>query len=56
VGIPVKLSDTPGALQFPPPRFGEHNRDVLRELGFDAGAIEQFSTGNIIAEAAPVLT
>ena len=35
VGIPVKLSDTPGALQFPPPRFGEHNRDVLRELGYN---------------------
>lgn len=56
VGIPVKLSDTPGALQFPPPRFGEHNRDLLRELGFNASAIEQFSAGNIIAEAAPVLT
>jgi crotonobetainyl-CoA:carnitine CoA-transferase CaiB-like acyl-CoA transferase len=56
VGIPVKLSDTPGALQFPPPRFGEHNRDVLRELGFNERAIDQFTTGNIITEAEPVLS
>jgi len=54
VGIPVKLSETPGNLQFPPPRFGEHNRDVLREHGFDDRAIEQFSTGHVIAEAEPV--
>ena len=56
LGIPVKLSDTPGELQFPPPRFGEHNRDVLRELGFSEPAIEGFSSGNVIAEAAPILS
>jgi crotonobetainyl-CoA:carnitine CoA-transferase CaiB-like acyl-CoA transferase len=56
LGIPVKLSETPGSLQFPPPRFGEHNRDVLRELGFTERAIEQLSAGSVITEAAPVFS
>jgi crotonobetainyl-CoA:carnitine CoA-transferase CaiB-like acyl-CoA transferase len=53
VGIPVKLSDTPGGLQFPPPRFGEHNRDILQELGYDGRAIDQLATGHVIAQAEP---
>jgi crotonobetainyl-CoA:carnitine CoA-transferase CaiB-like acyl-CoA transferase len=32
LGIPVKLSDTPGALRRPAPRLGEHTEDVLDEL------------------------
>jgi crotonobetainyl-CoA:carnitine CoA-transferase CaiB-like acyl-CoA transferase len=54
VGIPVKLSDTPGSLQSPPPRFGEHNRDVLQELGYDERAIDRLATTNVITEAEPV--
>jgi glutaryl-CoA transferase len=53
VGIPVKLSDTPGELQGPPPRFGEHNRDVLTELGYDERAIDRLETSNVIASAEP---
>ena len=56
VGIPVKLSDTPGELQGPPPRFGEHNRDVLAELGYDGHAIDQLAMSNVIAEAEPALS
>jgi len=29
LGIPVKLSDTPGALRRPAPRLGEHTQDLL---------------------------
>ena len=29
LGIPVKLSDTPGTIATPPPRLGEHTRQVL---------------------------
>lgn len=32
-GIPVKLSDTPGEIKYPPPLLGEHNEEVLRDLG-----------------------
>jgi crotonobetainyl-CoA:carnitine CoA-transferase CaiB-like acyl-CoA transferase len=55
VGIPVKLSDTPGELQGPPPRFGEHNRNVLAELGYDEHRIDQLAMSNVIMEAEPAL-
>ena len=32
LGIPVKLSDTPGAVQTPPPRLGEQTASVLGDL------------------------
>ena len=55
LGIPVKLSDTPGELQGPPPRFGEHNRNVLKELGYDDRAIEILASANAIANSEPAL-
>ncbi len=55
LGIPVKLSDTPGELQGPPPRFGEHNRNVLKELGYDDRAIESLASANVIANSEPAL-
>jgi crotonobetainyl-CoA:carnitine CoA-transferase CaiB-like acyl-CoA transferase len=33
LGIPVKLSDTPGAIRRPAPLLGEHTDEVLREEG-----------------------
>jgi len=32
LGVPVKLSATPGGIRTPPPRLGEHTRAVLTEL------------------------
>jgi crotonobetainyl-CoA:carnitine CoA-transferase CaiB-like acyl-CoA transferase len=40
LGVPVKLSDTPGGIDTPPPRLGEHTDAVLsRDLGLDTQAI-----------------
>jgi crotonobetainyl-CoA:carnitine CoA-transferase CaiB-like acyl-CoA transferase len=40
LGVPVKLSDTPGGIDAPPPRLGEHTDAVLsHDLGLDAEAI-----------------
>ena len=41
VGVPVRLSETPGSIRTPSPTLGEHNELVLQELlGLDASQIE----------------
>ena len=32
VGIPIKLSDTPGEIRFSAPELGQHNEEVYGEL------------------------
>jgi crotonobetainyl-CoA:carnitine CoA-transferase CaiB-like acyl-CoA transferase len=39
LGVPLKLSATPGRVERRPPRFGEHTDEVLRELGHSPAAI-----------------
>jgi crotonobetainyl-CoA:carnitine CoA-transferase CaiB-like acyl-CoA transferase len=52
LGIPVKLSHTPGQLGAAPPRLGEHNRDVLRRLGYGDDQIAALTAGNVIVASA----
>jgi formyl-CoA transferase/CoA:oxalate CoA-transferase len=49
LGIPVKLSETPGAVRLPPPRLGEHTRSVLQaDLGLDASTIQELAAAGAI--------
>ena len=43
LGIPVKLSDTPGSVRRPAPLLGQHTEEILREAGFDEEAIRSLS-------------
>jgi crotonobetainyl-CoA:carnitine CoA-transferase CaiB-like acyl-CoA transferase len=48
IGIPVKLSDTPGELGPAAPRLGEHTEGILQELGYDAAAIERLRQEKVL--------
>jgi crotonobetainyl-CoA:carnitine CoA-transferase CaiB-like acyl-CoA transferase len=39
LGIPVKLSGTPGAIRRTAPQLGQHTAEVLREAGFSDAEI-----------------
>ncbi len=47
IGLPIKLSDTPGGPKRGAPLYGEHTREVLREHGYDEATIER-----LVAEGA----
>jgi crotonobetainyl-CoA:carnitine CoA-transferase CaiB-like acyl-CoA transferase len=49
VAFPVQMSLTPGRVATPPPELGEHTDEVLRGLGYDAGAIGAFRRDGVVA-------
>ena len=49
LGLPVKLSATPGSVRSAPPRLGQHTNAVLRDdLGLDAEAVSRLRAGRVI--------
>jgi len=50
IGLPVKLSATPGGVVAPAPLFGQHTREVLVEAGYSESEIAAFlESGGVIA-------
>jgi len=47
-GIPVKLSESPGDIRSPPPLLGQHNQEILRELGYTNRDIKNLSEQGVI--------
>src|SRR5881396_1313739 len=49
LGLPIKLSATPGTVETAPPRFGEHNREVLLKLGYGEADISRLAESGVIS-------
>jgi formyl-CoA transferase len=45
-----RLLGTPGAIRSPAPRLGQHNRELLSELGFDGTKYDELKKTGIVAE------
>jgi crotonobetainyl-CoA:carnitine CoA-transferase CaiB-like acyl-CoA transferase len=52
LGMPVKLSRTPGQVRSGGPALGEHTEQVLRESGFSGEEIDQLMADGAVAGAA----
>jgi crotonobetainyl-CoA:carnitine CoA-transferase CaiB-like acyl-CoA transferase len=48
LGVPVKLSATPGSVRRPAPTFGQHTAEVLREHGFDDAEIDALAAAGAV--------
>jgi crotonobetainyl-CoA:carnitine CoA-transferase CaiB-like acyl-CoA transferase len=48
LGLPIKLSGTPGSVRLPPPLKGQHTGEVLRDLGYSATDIAAFRARQVI--------
>lgn len=40
-GIPIKMGRTPGSVRSTPPHYGSATRDVLADLGYDRGQVDE---------------
>ena len=49
---PVRFAATPASVRRPAPRLGEHNTDVLREVGVSGDEIEALSEAGVLGPAA----
>ncbi|HBA35674.1 MAG TPA: carnitine dehydratase, partial [Gammaproteobacteria bacterium] len=50
IGIPVKMSRTPGRMSRLPPKYAEHNREVLSAAGFSDDEINRFIEKGVLRE------
>ena len=47
-GLPIKFSRTPGGLDRPPPLLGEHNGQILKDLGYSDTQIAELAEKSVI--------
>ena len=48
LGLPIKLSETPGGVRHGAPVLGEHTREVLAEYGYDEADIERLVDAGVV--------
>ena len=49
LGIPIKLSETPGSVRSPGPALGEHTREVLASLGYGDSEVAALEESGAVA-------
>lgn len=53
VGMPLRLDGQRVPVRSPPPRLGEHTRDILLELGYDEGQIGVWQSQGVVSPGTP---
>ncbi|HSJ37718.1 MAG TPA: CoA transferase [Planococcus sp. (in: firmicutes)] len=48
LGFPAKFSETPGAINRPAPTLGQHNEEILKEIGFSSADIKNFEKNKVV--------
>lgn len=51
IGVPVDFEKSPGRIQCPSPILGQHTRDILAEIGYDAAQISALQRDGIVVAA-----
>ena len=48
LGIPVKLSGTPGSIRLPAPLIGEHTSEVFQEIGIEEDRLQELRRQDVV--------
>jgi formyl-CoA transferase len=48
-----RLAATPGTIRTPAPKLGQHNRELLRELGVDEARYRELLAAKVVFEEGP---
>lgn len=52
LGLPVKLSDTPGEVRLAPPVLGQHTRDILTTIGYSPEDVRRLAEDGVLRVSA----
>lgn len=48
VDTPIKMTESPGGVETPPPKLGEHTRAILEEFGFRPDDIDRYCSNSAV--------